>query len=217
MKMRWILLSIIFFVAGAAAQDNPQWEVFGGFQYTRFSTGVTQSSLNAATQILGLPPLSLGAHLNLSGWNVSLQENRNSWLGGVVDFSGNYVTKSFIVLQIPGTTDTLRNRIRFYTFMAGPQVTMRKNSRLQPFARALVGGARLKVEDTGLENGAPATNTLSGGETGFAMGGGGGVDFHFARHVAVRVVGDYIRPYVGGMSEGHFRVGGGVAFRIGSR
>jgi len=35
--------------------------------------------------------------------------------------------------------------------------------------------------------------------------------------VAVRAVGDYIRPYVGGMSEGHFRVGGGVAFRIGSR
>jgi opacity protein-like surface antigen len=96
-------------------------------------------------------------------------------------------------------------------------MTMRKSSRLQPFARALVGGARLKVEDTGLENGAPATNTLSGGETGFAMGGGGGVDFHFAHHVAVRAVGDYIRPYVGGMSEGHFRVGGGVAFRIGSR
>jgi opacity protein-like surface antigen len=150
MKIGCVLFSIVFFVAGAAAQDNPQWEVFGGFQYTRFSTSVAQSSLNAATQMLGLPPLSLGTHLNLSGWNVSLQENRNSWLGGVVDFSGNYVTKSFIVLQVPGTTDVLRNRIRFYTFMAGPQVSMRKSSRLQPFARALVGGARLKVEDTGL-------------------------------------------------------------------
>ena len=217
MKTCLICLLLFFLATASFAQDNPQWEVFGGFQYTRFSTGVAQSSLNAATQLLGLPPLSLGPHLNLSGWNTSLQENRNSWLGGVVDFGGSYVTKSFIVLRVPGTTDTLRNRTRFYTFMAGPQVTMRKSSRLQPFARALVGGARLKVEDTGLENGAPATNTLSGGETGFAIGGGGGVDYHFARYIAVRAVGDYIRPYLGGMSEGHFRVGGGVAFRIGSK
>jgi opacity protein-like surface antigen len=217
MKTRLIFPLLVFLVATAVAQDNPQWEVFGGFQYTRFNTSLAQASLNSATQLLGLPPLSLGAHLNLSGWNVSLQENRNSWFGGVIDFSGNYVTKSFIVFQVPGTTDTLRNRIRFYTFMAGPQVTMRKSSRLQPFARALFGGARLKVEDTGLDNGAPATSTLSGGETGFAMGGGGGVDFHFIHRVAVRAVGDYIRPYLGGMSEGHFRVGGGVAVRIGSR
>lgn len=217
MKTGWVFLSVLFVVAGAVAQDNPQWEVFGGFQYTRFSTGVIQSSLNSGTQLLGLPALSLGPHLNLNGWNASLQENRNSWFGGVIDFSGNYATKSFVLLQVPGTTDTLRNRIRFYTFMAGPQLTMRRSGRLQPFARALFGGARLKVEDTGLINGAPATPTLSGGETGFAMGGGGGVDFHFARHVAVRLAGDYIRPYVGGESEGEFRVSGGVAFRIASR
>ena len=217
MKTRLALLSLIFLVAAAAAQDNPQWEVFGGVQYTRFNTGTAQNSLNFATQLLGVPPLSLGAHLNLTGWNFSGQENKNSWLGGVVDFSGNYVTKNFIILQVPGTTDTLRNRIRFYTFMAGPQVTMRRSGRLQPFARALFGGARLKVNDTGLVNGAQATPTLSGGETGFAMGGGGGFDFHFARYVAVRVAGDYIRPYLAGESEGHLRVSGGLAFRIGSK
>ena len=37
---------------------------------------------------------------------------------------------------------------------------------LQPFARALFGGARLKVYDIGLQNGAPATSNLAGGETG---------------------------------------------------
>jgi len=217
MKTRLVLISLIFLVAVAAAQDNPQWELFGGFQYTRFNAGSAQNSLNLATQLLGVPPLALGSHVNLSGWNLSLQENTNSWVGGVIDFSGNYVTKNFIVLQVPGTTDTLRDRIRFYTFMAGPQVTMRRSGRLQPFARALFGGAHLKVEDTGLVNGAPATPTLSGGETGFAMGGGGGVDLHFVHHLAVRVAGDYIRPYVGGESEGHLRLSAGLAFRIGSR
>jgi len=217
MKTRLVLLSLVVLAAAATAQDNPQWELYGGFQYTRFNTSTAQNSLNAAAQLLGVPALSLGSHLNLSGWNLSLQENRNNWLGGVVDFSGNYVTKNFIILQVPGTTDTLRDRIRFYTFMAGPQVTLRRSGRLQPFARALFGGARLKVEDTGLVNGAPATTTLSGGETGFAMGGGGGVDFHFAHHIAVRLAGDYIRPYIGGESQGELRVSGGVAFRIGSR
>ncbi|HET7441867.1 MAG TPA: hypothetical protein VFJ47_11250 [Terriglobales bacterium] len=216
MKLGWVLLSILFVAAGAVAQDNPQWEVFGGFQYTRFSTGVAQASLNSATQLLGVQPLSLGSHLSLKGWNASLQENRNMWLGGVVDFSGSYVTKSFVLLQVPGRTDILRNRIRFYTFMAGPQVTMRRSGRLQPFARALLGGARLKVEDAELTNGAP-TSTLAGGETNFAVGGGGGVDFHIAHHFAVRAVGDYIRPYLAGMSEGHFRVRGGVTYRVGSR
>jgi opacity protein-like surface antigen len=217
MKIRLIFLMLVLLATAAVAQDNPQWEIFGGFQYTRFSTGVAQASLNSATQLLGLPPLSLGAHLNMNGWNTSLQENRNSWFGGVIDFSGNYATKNFVLLQVPGTTDTLRNRTRFYTFLAGPQVTMRKSGRLQPLARALVGGARLKVEDTGLTNGAPATTTLAGGETGFAVGGGGGVDLHIAHHVAVRLVGDYIRPYLAGMSEGHFRISGGVTFRTQSK
>lgn len=217
MKIRLIFLLLVFLSTAAVAQDNPQWEVFGGFQDTRFSTGVAQASLNSATQLLGVQPLPLGSHLNLDGWNASLQENRNRWLGGVVDFSGSYVTKSLVVLQVPGTTDTLRNRMRFYTFMAGPQVTMRRSGRLQPFARALIGGARLKVEDTALTNGAQAAPTLAGGETNFALGGGGGVDFHIARHFAVRAVGDYIRPYLLGMSEGHFRVSGGLTYRVGGR
>jgi len=37
------------------------------------------------------------------------------------------------------------------------------------------------------------------------------------RQISLRVAGDYIRPYVGGESEGHSRVSAGVAFRIGSR
>ena len=217
MKTRLVLLSLIFLVATAAAQDNPQWELFGGYQFTRFNTGSAQDQLNLATQLFGLPNVPLGSHVNMSGWNTSLQENMNHGLGGVVDFSGNYATSNPILLQIPGTTDTLRDRIRFYTFMAGPQVTLRRSGRLQPFARALFGGATVKVESTEMVNGAPVSQALSGSETGFAMGGGGGVDFHFAHHVAVRAAGDYIRPYVGGDSQGQLRVSVGLAFRIGSK
>jgi opacity protein-like surface antigen len=217
MKTRLTLLSLIFLVAAAAAQDNPQWELFGGYQYTRFNTGSAQSELNLASELLGVPEVPLGSHVNLSGWNTSLQENMNTWLGGIADFSGNYVTKNLTLLQIPGTTDTLRDRIRFYTFMAGPQVTMRRSGRLQPFARVLFGGAYLKVESTVLINGAPASSNLSGAQTGFAMGGGGGVDFHFSHHIAARVASDYIRPYLGGESQGELRVTGGLAFRIGNK
>lgn len=216
MKTRLVLLAVIFLSMAASGQDNPQWELFGGVQYTRFNTGTAQNSLNLASELLGLPALSLGSRLNLTGWNVSAQENKNAWLGGVVDFSGNYITKDLLIFQAPGTTDSLRDRIRFYTFMAGPQVTMRRSARIQPFARALMGGARLKVEVTELVNGAPASAALAGGETGFAMGGGGGIDFHVSHRIAARVAGDYIRPYLGGESEGHLRIAGGLAFRIGS-
>lgn len=218
MKTVAVLLSLVIGVAVAAVgQDNPQWELFGGYQYTRFNTGNAQNELNLAAQTLGIPALQLGSHLNLSGWNTSLQENSNHWLGGVLDFSGNYVTKNLPLLQVPGLTDVLRDRIRFYTFMGGPQVTLRKSGRLQPFARALFGGATLTVETTELINGAPAAPSLKGSNTGFAMGGGGGVDFHMLHHVALRVAGDYIRAYIGDESPGHLRVSGGLDFRIGSR
>ncbi len=217
MKTRLILLLLIFLVAGGAAQDNPQWELFGGYQFTRFNTLNAQDQLNTATQLFGLPSVPLGSHVNLSGWNVSGQENVNHWLGGVVDFSGNYGTENPVLLQIPGTTDSLRDRVRFYTFMGGPQFTLRKSGRLQPFTRVLFGGATVKVESTEMVNGAPVSEALSGSETGFAMGGGGGVDFHFAHHLAARVAGDYIRPYVGGESAGQLRISVGLAFRIGSK
>lgn len=218
MKIGAVLFLLIAAAAGAAfGQDNPQWELYGGYQYTRFNTGNAQSELNLATQALGLPTLQLGSHLNLSGWNTSLQENSNHWLGGVLDFSGNYTTRSLVLLQLPGITDALRDRIRFYTFMGGPQVTMRKSGRLQPFARALFGGASETVETTELINGAPAAPSLKGSDIGFAMGGGGGVDFHFLHHVALRVAGDYIRAYLGDDSAGHLRVSGGLDFRIGSK
>lgn len=218
MKIAAILLSLIFgAVSVAAAQDNPQWELFGGYQYTRLNTGNAQNELNLAAQTLGIPPLTLGSNLNLSGWDSSLQENSNHWAGGVLDFSGNYVTRNLSLFQLPGSTGTLRDRIRFYTFMGGPQLTLRKSGVLQPFARALFGGATLRVEITPMINGAPAAPTSTGSDTGFAMGGGGGVDFHLLHHVAVRVAGDYIRAYLGGDSAGHLRVSGGLDFRIGSK
>jgi opacity protein-like surface antigen len=217
MKTVAVLLSLLFTAVVALGQDTPRWELFGGYQYTRFNTGNAQSELNLASQTLGLPPLLLGSHLNLGGWNTSLQENTNHWLGGVLDFSGSYNTKNLTLLQAPGVTDILRDRIRFYTFMGGPQVTMRQSGRLQPFARALFGGATVTVETTELINGAPAGPSLKGSNTGFAMGGGGGLDFHMFHHVALRVAGDYIRAYLGDDSAGHLRVSGGLDFRIGSR
>src|SRR5579863_6467602 len=217
MKTRLAVLSLLLMVTAAAAQDNPQCELFGGYQFTRFDTLSAQDQLNVATQLLGLPNVPIGSHVNMSGWNTSLQENMNSWLGGVVDFSGNYATNNVVLLQIPGTTDSLRDRIRFYTFMAGPQFKLRQSGRLQPFSRELFGGATVKVESTEMINGAAISKPLSGSETGFAMGGGGGVDFHFLHHVALRVAGDYIRPYIGGESASQLRDSAGLAFRIGSK
>lgn len=217
MKIRLLLLSLILGAGTAVAQNTPRWELYGGYQYTRLDTATAQNELNTFTQQLGVPPVSLGSKINLQGWNASLQESTNSWFGGVVDFSGNYVTKDNLAAQFPGFTNTLRTRIRFYTFTAGPQLTLRRSSRLQPFARVLVGGAYEKVEFTELVNGAPAAPATRGTDVGFAMGGGGGVDFTVLPRVALRLGGDVLRSYLGGQTEDNFRASIGLAFRIASR
>ena len=68
-KLMWILALMLFLALPAMAQ-TPQVEVFGGFSYLRADVG--------------------GADLNQKGWNFSVNENLNNWLGGVADFSGHY-------------------------------------------------------------------------------------------------------------------------------
>lgn len=205
----------------AAAQNTPEWELFGGAQYMRFDTTQIQSQINKSTFQFGLAPINLSNHLNLTGWNVTVQQNSNHWFGGVVDFSGNYTTSNnrtipAVVFQFPVPTVTVNNLIRFYTFMAGPQFTLRKSSRLQPFGRVMFGGAHQRVESSASQNGIPASVVST--NTGFAFGPGGGIDLRVSNHLAIRSTADYIRAYLGEAEPGnHIRVSVGMDFQIESK
>lgn len=202
----------------AAAQNTPEWELFGGAQYMRFDAAQIQSQVDQSTFNLGLAPVNLSSHLNLSGWNVALQQNSNHWFGGILDFSGNYTTSKnstipALVFQFPPPTVAVNNVIRYYTFLAGPQFTLRKSSRLQPFGRVMFGGAHQRIESSASQNGVPASVLST--TTGFAFGPGGGIDVRVSNRIAIRTTADYIRAYLGGGEPGnHIRIGVGLDFRI---
>lgn len=71
-KLTGIILLFLLVSMGAAAQDFPKAEIFGGYQFTR------QQSVN------------------WNGWDAALTGNFNKWLGMTGDFSGAYKSQNGI-------------------------------------------------------------------------------------------------------------------------
>src|SRR5437868_5163401 len=184
-----MLASLTVFAQNAA----PVGQVYGGYQYTRLDTGAEQDALNLFTLEQGIPAINVGRHQSLNGWSFGAQENLNSWFGGIVDVSGSYYTKKVLVATSGGNTAKLRYRLHSYTFMAGPQFTMRHSSTFQPFVRGLIGGGFLNTSANALVNNVPVSAESKADDKNWAFGGGGGTDIVFSRMLAVRVAVDYIR------------------------
>ena len=94
-------------------------------------------------------------------------------------------------------------RQQLLTFMAGPQFTYRKSSVIQPFVRALIGGARYNV-----------TNVTH--DTNLAFGGGGGVDIRMSRSLYFRVNADFLRTALFSDVQKFAQGSAGIVYRIGS-
>ena len=183
-----------------------------------------QDLADSLTVANGLPRINVGRTLNMEGFNVSLQENAASWWGGVLDLSGSFKTKNIDLSQVAqslglvpaGTRVVAGFRPAFYTFGFGPQFTYRKMSKIQPFARFMIGGAHSDLQPDSFVHAArdafgAGVNTSS---TSFAFIGGGGVDYVWKRYVAFRAVGDYIHSSLFKDAQDNFRMSGGIVFRI---
>ncbi len=87
-RILWFLLVVLGVASSVArAQDYPKGELYGGFAYLR----------------------SDGANFN--GWNVSITENANHWVGIQADFSGHYNTK---------VTEGIKGELWLHNFFFGP-------------------------------------------------------------------------------------------------
>jgi opacity protein-like surface antigen len=215
MKTICVVIGILLMTALCGAQDTSSWRIYGGYQYARIDTHAVQDALNLL-HVLDptVPQLDFGAHQNLSGWDFGVEENMNHWLGGVVDASGSYGTKSVNLGSVSGVSVSSRTKMRVYTLMAGPQLTYRRHSNLQPFARALFGGAFANDSTNIVANNVPLIEDVKESDEGFAIGGGGGVDVFFSSHVGARVTVDYIRTYLFNDTQGNFRGTAGIVFRF---
>ncbi len=187
MKLK-VVVGIVAFVlpfgAVAHAQDVPKFDVFAGYSYVRE---------NPATS--GIDSFSM------NGGSASLGYNANHWLSAVADFGG-YHTDNILGTGIDGTLST---------YLFGPRLSYRHDSRITPFGQVLFGVAHI-----GGHNGL----AFSTSDNSFAMTIGGGVEFKVSHRFSIRPLQvDYLLTRfnelgTGAQNQNNLRVSTGVVFHF---
>jgi hypothetical protein len=169
-------------------------------------------------------------NFNLYGWNASLAENVNGWLGGEFEASGFYGTvnagflfpASQLISPSPNFSKLVPVVTRFQTYLGGPRVTLRRSGRVAYFAHLLIGFADV---NTSLNESAivatdfssiPAGTLKSGG--GFAVSPGVGIDVRMNERLSIRPIQvDYLMSHVFGERQDNARVSAGLNFTLGHK
>lgn len=175
----------------AQAQEAPRVQVFGGYSYMRLEDSMID-----------------GQDRDLNGFNVS---------GAITIFKKSLAIKGDVSGHFGDllTNVTPRTDLGQLLFLFGPQLTLRKSERIQPFAHALFGFARVKLENDAI----PGDIT----DTGFAFALGGGVDVKaLSSKLAIRLIqADYVRTKLDLIGSGdssssnNIRVSTGIVLRFG--
>jgi hypothetical protein len=126
---------------------------------------------------------------NYNGASMSFAVNPKPWLGIVGDIGGYHEAAP---QGFPSGN--------LVSYLFGPRVSFRRDSRITPFAQVLFGGAY----DT------------TSGQTALAMTAGGGFDLKIAPHVAIRLgQGEYFMTRFGGSTQNNVRISTGLVFQFG--
>jgi opacity protein-like surface antigen len=168
----------------AFGQDStPKIQVFGGYSLVHLDNGKLTGTVLDTDLHEHNSPFSLAS--NLTGWNAEVQYNANGWFGLAVDISGRYGTP---ITASHGTALSGLPKASGYTFMAGPVLTYRNQSRLTPFVHALFGVDRYTQDASTISGLATPASSIATTYTDFAAALGGGLDLRVIRHVALRLV-----------------------------
>jgi opacity protein-like surface antigen len=155
---------------------------------------------------------------NVAGWDATLSNfpyESHPWIGGTIDVGGYYANQS-------GTS------IQYYSFMGGPVVAVR-SSRLQPFARVMLGavaesapgsstpppsGLPHRVGASGDVSPAASSSTSSDTATSFGFDAGGGIDYPITSRIAARIQADWTPYWVNSQRQDNVRASVGLDFRF---
>jgi len=168
---------LMFSVTSLFAQAGRRAEVFVGYSNLQ-AQGLPDTS--SFSGLLGSTFLNNRTLLDGFNTDASVFLTDNIALTGNFSFNENRRSANFLA------TDSMKTDILY--FMGGPTLLVRRNSRLQPFVRALAGGAQtrlnIKAEIPFIGN---LTNSLSERTTNFAAGVGGGLDWRIGDKLKVRL------------------------------
>ncbi len=182
---------MLFFARPCVAQQTPRWEFFSGYSLQRFNI----------RQYYKSTPITYAAQersVNLSGWQISLTENRGRRYGGTLDLRGHYATPT-----LSGTSTSAK----MYSIMYGPRF-YRRTPKVTFFVQGLIGAAATRVAATPT---GPHASDLS-----LAMAGGGGLDWNLRLKTAIRLLqAEYFRTSTLGTSPNGFRASAGIVFYFG--
>jgi opacity protein-like surface antigen len=198
------VLAAVLGATSALAQDTnnyPRLELYAGYldsgepQYNVFhySGGIQLQS-------------DFGTH---HGLEASVIRNFNRYFGLKGDFSAHFHEEDpfNVTVACPVATPPCPSAIqpgsqnaKLFNFLAGPEFTLRKFSRVTPFGDALFGLAH--TTGTFSTFGAAVNLSRSTTDTGFAMAFGGGLDVRVLPRFSVRTSVDYNPKFVGHDDDG---------------
>jgi opacity protein-like surface antigen len=184
-----ILLAIFAFVLPAKAQnEEPRFEAFGGYYYSRF---------NVNANVPGIAP---SATYNGNGGGGQLEYNANHWLGVVGDLGGFIATSSGNG-SFAGVA---------FTYLLGPRLNFQRG-KVTLFAQTLFGGVRTTdgiAQSSGTENNFAMT---AGGGIDFKVSRHVSVRPVQAEYFMTEI------PDGLNNRQDNLRVGGGIVFQFSTR
>ncbi len=222
MKKSVVALLLLLLLSGfAVAQQDyvSRFDAFGGYSY--FSSpklNLVERGFNGEFGVNVKRWMALGADFSIFDGHTSLMPSE---LNPLIQAQ---LAPIFATLP-PGTVISVPYDARTYTFSAGPQINIRHWKPITPFIRPAFG---VLHEDVTAKPNTPLTTALvaqllgaSGkkSDTVIFYGFGGGLDFNFSKHVALRVGADFVHTHLFGHllngGRNSIRVSAGPAFRWG--
>ena len=202
---------VLILCAPARSQDWSRFEVFGGADYLNANACAIANAITATSSCSVPLPDGTNASFkqNAYGWHGSLAENKTSWFGGVMDFSGDYANRT-VNLATKAAPDNVRFNAQAYPFLFGPRFYLGRG-KLSLFGSPMIGGVHARANVAG--------GTAPVSETKWAMSLGGGADFQLKGRIYIRGQFDWIRSHFPETAaddyQNGYRASGGIVFKFG--
>ncbi len=171
-KLVWLCGVILLLSVPAMAQDEPRFDLFGGYSYVRVN-------------------LEGDTHANLNGGSGAVAFYPSKHFGFVGDFGGYKLStlKSGSATTCAPASAPCEVSVSgsVFTYLFGPRIRF-GGERATPFAQALFGGAHIGD----ITSGGSSICSTTCSENAFAMTLGGGLDVKVSQHFSFRGQAEYL-------------------------